>query len=267
MNNSNEINEKIQDLINRGIIIDTEYPRSPQFKDASGMIINNLKVIKFVGMNKRRHAYYEVECHCGNHFICRISHINEGSIKSCGCYISKILHSSKRNIKHGLSRSPLYYCWQSMKARCYNPKNPEYHNYGGRGINICDEWLDKENGFMNFYNWSINNGFIENNKLSIDRINVDGNYEPSNCRWTYDKVQANNKRTSHYITYDRYKFTIDQWADICNLSRDVIVSRLRRGWAVENILFTPAGVKPGVKTKILAIPIEYLKLNKYMEVI
>lgn len=101
--------------------------------------------------------------------------------------------------KHGDTNSEysyLYSRYRNMIARCYNPNSTEYHNYGGRGIKICDEWLEHNNGYSNFKSWAISAGCSP--ELSIDRINNDGNYEPSNCRWVTNQVQANNKRTNIY---------------------------------------------------------------------
>ena len=98
-----------------------------------------------------------------------------------------------------------------MKQRCYNPKNHAYKYYGGRGIKICNKWL---NDFMSFYNWSINNGYAKG--LSIDRINNNGNYEPNNCRWISSSVQMNNTRRNHYVTYKNEIHSIAEWAKILN---------------------------------------------------
>ena len=97
--------------------------------------------------------------------------------------------------------------------------------------------MDPEYGFMNFYNWSMENGYEKG--LTIDRIDNDGPYAPWNCRWVTNKVQANNKRTNHYLTYDKYTYTISEWADICKLTSDAIIGRLKNGWEIGRILTTP----------------------------
>lgn len=119
-------------------------------------------------------------------------------------------------MKHGLSNHKLYEAFTSMKQRCYNQKNPAYIDYGERGIKICDEWLDKENGFITFYNWALENGYEEH--LTIDRKDVNGNYEPSNCRWITNLQQQNNKRNSVKITIDGESKTIAEWSRSSNLS-------------------------------------------------
>lgn len=112
-----------------------------------------------------------------------------------------------------------------MKGRCYNRnRKKDYEEYGARGIIICDEWLNKENGFINFYNWSINNGYDDN--LSIDRINVNGNYEPLNCRWATDKIQANNKTTTIYIEYNGENKPLSYWSEKYNIPYDALNNRI-----------------------------------------
>ena len=124
-----------------------------------------------------------------------------------------------------------------MRQRCHNSKNRGYKNYGARGITVCDEWLDKEAGFMNFYNWAMQNGYQDG--LSIDRINTDGNYEPSNCRWVDMKTQNNNKRNNVYITYKDTTKTLKGWSDYLGINYKCLESRLRSGWSTEKLLMTP----------------------------
>lgn len=125
-----------------------------------------------------------------------------------------------------------------MKARCYNPNNEEYHNYGGRGITICPEWLG-EYGVENFAKWAYKNGFNENaeyGQCTIDRKDVNGNYEPSNCRWTTQKVQANNTRTNVMIEHDGETHSMHEWADILNLD----YTRFQRALRKYNMSFDEA---------------------------
>lgn len=118
-----------------------------------------------------------------------------------------------------------------MKNRCYNKKLKEYKNYGGRGIKICDEW---KNDFLVFYKWSIENGYSDN--LTIDRIDVNGNYEPSNCRWATIEMQANNKTNNHFITYNNQTLTINQWARKLNIPRETIKTRLGKKHPINIVL-------------------------------
>lgn len=240
-------------------IVDTSYPKSKKFKDFSGNKINHLTAIRYVGKSKTGRAYYEWKCDCGNITIAQYSNVISGNTISCGCEGKKII--KKRNKKHGHSRSHLYKIYYHMRYRCYNPNKDNYKDYGGRGIYVCDEWMDPINGFMNFYNWSMNNGYQKG--LSIDRIDNDGPYAPWNCRWVTSKVQSNNTRSNHNITYKKYTYTISQWADICGLTQDAIIGRLKNGWDTEKILFTPLNNME--KTHLFIIPPEFLKLNKYKE--
>ena len=133
-------------------------------------------------------------------------------------------------LKHGMSYSKIYSTWQRIKNRCYRENFPHYKSYGGRGIKVCDEWLDKENGFINFKNWAFNNGYKDG--LSIDRINVNGNYEPSNCRWITMKEQASNKRTNIFYTINGKTMTQTQWCEYYNIPRTNIRRRISSGWSV-----------------------------------
>lgn len=120
-----------------------------------------------------------------------------------------------------------------MKKRCYNLKYKRYNDYGGRGIKICNEWL---NDFKVFYDWAMQNGYKDN--LTIDRIDVNGNYEPSNCRWANIKTQANNKRNNRIIEYKGEFHTMSEWANIYNINYKLLHSRLKKGWNIEKALFT-----------------------------
>lgn len=128
------------------------------------------------------------------------------------------------NYRHGMWGQSIYNRWKHIKQRCYNPNDIGYKYYGGRGIKVCNEWLDKEKGFANFYNWSMQNGYRED--LSIDRINNDGNYEPNNCRWTTRKVQNNNTRRLHIITYNNESHTLTEWSKILNINVTTLSNRI-----------------------------------------
>lgn len=142
---------------------------------------------------------WKCKCDCGNEAVVRHGNLRNGTTQSCGCLHKEIFGKVKRT--HGLSEENkrLYKIWKEMRSRCNNPNNKSYERYGGRGIIVCQEWNDS---FVPFYQWSMKNGYKEDisdsgrNRLSIDRIDNDGNYEPGNCRWTTNDVQANNKRKS-----------------------------------------------------------------------
>lgn len=139
------------------------------------------------------------------------------------------------NYKHGLKGTRLYRIWNGIKNRCFNPNYHRYSDYGGRGIKVCDEW---KNDFQSFYDWSMSNGYSDN--LTIDRINNDGNYEPSNCRWVGLKVQANNSRHCNNIQFNGEVHSISEWARITGIPRYTLNNRINKyGWSIEDSLTKP----------------------------
>lgn len=137
--------------------------------------------------SKRKTHYGRYICKCGVIFDAIIHDVNSGKTKSCGCHNMDSL--IKRNIKHGKRYTRLYSKWLSIKNRCNIQSNKSFMYYGGIGIKICDEW---SNDFMSFYNWAISNGYIDG--LEIDRINNDGNYDPSNCRFVNNCTNKQNTK-------------------------------------------------------------------------
>ncbi len=140
--------------------------------------------IKSLGIYNRRVGIYECPI-CKKHYEVQFASVKSGNTTKCRNCACKI-----RSITHGLRKHRLYSIWAGMKTRVLNANNHTYKNYGGKGVFMCDEWL---NNFQSFYDWAMDNGYDE--KLSIDRINVNGNYEPSNCRWATHEVQTRNTRT------------------------------------------------------------------------
>ena len=118
-----------------------------------------------------------------------------------------------------------------MIQRCTNPQGPKFKNYGGRGIHVCKEWRED---FLSFYNWAIESGYSE--ILSIDRIDVNGNYTPDNCRWANSKTQMNNMTTNVYLEYNGKKQTISQWADEVGINYQTLHKRIADGWDIEKAL-------------------------------
>lgn len=158
--------------------------------------------------------------------------MKNGTTKSCGCYNTEI--KGMQNLIHGLTYHPIWRTYESMKTRCYNPHAAKYERYGARGIKVCDEW---KNDFLAFYTWSIANGWKEG--LSIDRIDNDGDYEPSNCRWSNSIVQANNKSTNRFVTYNGKTQSVAQWGKEVGINPATLYYRLNAGWSIENTLTTP----------------------------
>ena len=162
-------------------------------------------------------------CDCGNIVIVKGVNLKNNRTKSCGCLKKELIVN--RSTKHNQRHTKLYEVWKTMKQRCYNPNNKSFKNYGGRCISICEEW---KNNFTAFYNWSMQNGYEEN--LSIDRINNNGNYEPSICRWTTRIVQQNNTRNNRYITINNETKTLSQWCSFYNIKYTTVASRLQKGY-------------------------------------
>jgi hypothetical protein len=135
-------------------------------------------------------------------------------------------------LTHGLTKHPLFLVWTEIKQRCLYSGHSRYHDYGGRGISICDEW---KNNFKTFYDWCIINGYQKG--LSIDRYpDNDGNYEPSNCRLATTTQQQRNKRDNHILEFNGKKLTIIEWSEYTGVRRSSIHNRLKLGWPIEKIL-------------------------------
>ena len=139
----------------------------------------------------------------------------------------------------------IYRIWLAMRNRCNNPKTDRYQDYGGRGIRICSEWDD----YLNFEKWALTNGYSEN--LSIDRLDNDGDYEPSNCRWATNLEQANNSRQCNFINYQGRTFNVTQWAKVKGLTRACLNNRINvYGWSIEEAMETPMRKNKNRKEKI-----------------
>ena len=141
---------------------------------------------------------------------------------------------SKFEVVHGETGTRLHNIWIGIKTRCYNPNHHNYKDYGDRGIKMCDTW---KNDYLSFAKWSRENGYLED--LSIDRINVDGDYSPENCRWTDRKTQGNNKRNNVMITVNGQTLSRAEWARKNNIPVGAILARQSRGWSDEDSVMTP----------------------------
>lgn len=168
---------------------------------------------------------WRCKCDCGNEVVVHKGGMHKGGTVSCGC--------AKRNrvTKHGFSEGRLDIIFRSMKQRCYDKNAANYATYGGRGIRICEEWIEDKQAF---FDWANQNGYSDS--LSIDRIDVNGDYSPSNCRWATTKEQSNNRRDNVYITYEGLSLTVAEWSVRTNIPYQTIYSRLRSGWSIEDAL-------------------------------
>lgn len=183
-----------------------------------GMKVNRLTAIEFVGTDKNNHALWKFKCDCGKTTIVPATFVVTQNTKSCGCLRMETLKIGQTSIKHGMSKTKIYSTWRAMKSRCVSNKH-----YVNKGISVCEEW----NTFEPFYQWAISNGYSE--ELTIDRIDNNGNYSPSNCRWATQKQQANNRSTSLHIFYQGECRTLAEWADLLHIKRSTIKSRYYHG--------------------------------------
>ena len=207
----------------------------PKYLDITGQEFGRLKVIEFAGYDQNKAITWRCKCECGNTVVVRSDHLRYGRTSSCGCMKAEI--SAKRgkdSAKHGMWNTRLYHCWQSMKQRCDGTSNEtNKKRYHDRGIRVCDEWY---NSFETFMKWSLENGYQDN--LTLDRIDSDGNYEPSNCRWANAITQQNNVSTNKYLQYKGKTQTMAEWAREYNMKYTLLQTRLRRGWTIERALET-----------------------------
>ena len=164
-------------------------------KDLSGQRFGRLVVLERSGTTKHRNTIWLCQCDCGNTKEVQKPNLTSGDIKSCGCLKSE--KTSERNFKHGLSHHYLYVTWTAAKKRTTNPKYEEFEYYGGRGIKMADEWLNDPKAFID---WILKNLGERPEGCSLDRINTDGNYEPSNLRWATASEQRINQRRREVMT-------------------------------------------------------------------
>ncbi len=199
-----------------------------KFIDLTNKKFGKLKALEYKGRNKSG-GVWRCLCDCGKEVFILGGNLRKGKTQSCGCYRFGLRQT------HGKVNTRIYRIWKGIKQRCINVKHNFYKDYGGRGITICDEW---RNDFQAFYDWAITHGYSDD--LTIDRINNDGNYEPSNCRWTTNKTQQRNKRTNHLVMYKGEIHTIAEWSEIFDIPYNALYLRLVvRNWSVEKAFTTP----------------------------
>ena len=207
-------------------------PNTPNFKDLTGCTFGKLTVVGYAGQNERQQgANWLCRCDCGQEKVIYGSHLRRGAIVSCGCY--RLESARDRHVTHGGRRTPEYKVWCGIKERCLNPNSKAYINYGGRGITVCDRWVKSFAAFLSDMGKRPRSGY------ELDRIDVNRGYEPNNCRWVKPIVNARNKRTSHLLTFKGETLCISEWAERLGCRQQAILSRIRRGWSVEQALTTP----------------------------
>lgn len=197
-----------------------------------GKKFGRLKVIEEIPERKNGGKVYKCLCDCGNYTDVRGSFLRNGKTKSCGCLMIDT------NTKHGKYGTRIYNIYYGIIQRCYNTNDKDhYPRYGGRGIKVCDEWL---NDFMKFYNWAMDNGYNDNS--TIDRINNNGNYEPNNCRWVTTYEQNKNRSNSILVHYKNETKSITEWIKELKLTIPYITINkrlLKYGYSVEEAFYEP----------------------------
>lgn len=193
-----------------------------------GKVFDHLSVVErledYVTPTGGKHKRYLCKCSCGKETAVLKEYLTSGRQKSCGC-------QRGREITHGHTSTRIYRIWANMVNRCTNPNNPAYHNYGGRGITVCDEWRK----FEPFLAWAESSGYSD--QLTIDRIDNESGYYPENCRWVNDFTQANNKRSNRFVEYGGQSMTLADWSRAVGIPYKTLHRRLvASGWDVERAL-------------------------------
>jgi hypothetical protein len=199
------------------------------FRDLTGQRFGQLVAIEYIKSSKR--SKWLCVCDCGKETNVITDNLTRGHTTSCGCIRPKAL--LKAVTKHEMCHTKVYHAWNAMRSRCINENNSKYPIYGGRGIKVCDRWVDS---FENFYE---DMGEPPTPKHSIDRIDVNGNYEPSNCKWSTQKEQCNNQRRCRKIEYNNETHTIKEWAELKGISYSKLIQRIDKlNWTFEKAIST-----------------------------
>lgn len=205
------------------------------FIDLTGKRYGELVVVKRSENTSKGLATWECKCDCGKTTIVRGSSLRNSTVKSCGCRRFRI----KPTLQHGMSHTKLYYVWNNIKRRCYEKTNPAYKNYGGRGIKMCDSW---KNSFESFGEWALNNGYSDS--LTIERVDVNGNYCPENCTWIPRNKQQNNRTSCLFYTYNGETKNLMEWCNYFNMPYMTVYTRLFRwNWDFERAISEPIHVE------------------------
>lgn len=195
-------------------------------RNLTGQRFGRLTVTKEAGRDAQKRALWLCKCDCGNEKIVASYLLKRGSVKSCGCYAAEVRHSPNTfAVTHGGYKTRLYKTWESMRQRCNNKNSSGYNSYGGRGIRVCDEWSD----FGSFRDWAYANGYDDTapkGRCTLDRIDNDGDYEPSNCRWVDSKTQAQNRSATHKYEYNGEILSIRELSDKTGVNYSLLYRRI-----------------------------------------
>lgn len=202
--------------------------------DLTGQRFGMLTVLPYAGKSKHKHTIWLCKCDCGNEKVIDGQHLKQGNTRSCGCLekYNRSIFGTRSKRTHQMKNTRIYHIWQGAKNRVFNKNDEHWLAYGGRGITMCKEWATS---FEHFCAWAFANGYSEN--LTIDRIDVNGNYCPENCRWVTNAEQQRNKRNNRYYTYNGKTQLIPAWAKEFGVTDSTIRSRIRRGIPPEKVFF------------------------------
>lgn len=210
-----------------------------KFIDLTGQRFGSLLVVSRAANYIDGSAQWNCRCDCGAMRVIRGSQLRRGERKSCGCVMKTVGpknllgYLQKRKEESGIISQRLYRIWKNMCGRCNDPNKDHYSDYGGRGISVSPEWLD----FKCFQSWALGSGYKE--CLTLDRINVNGNYEPKNCRWQTQKQQCNNKRNNIVIEWSGRQLTLKELAETTGLKYSTLYWRVSHGWSIERAVMEP----------------------------
>lgn len=199
-------------------------------KNIIGYRFGRLTVVdEYENRNKEGRRLWICSCDCGNSAIVDTKSLTTGSTTSCGCYRRE--KHKQLTTKHGESKRKLYYVWNDMKSRCADANAAPYKDYGGRGISVCDEWVSS---YKAFRDWAVENGYADG--LTLDRIDVNGDYTPCNCRWVTMKIQSNNKRNNRIVEYNGQSHTVSEWSELTGIRKETLLYRINAGWDIDEAL-------------------------------
>ena len=215
-----DIDLKVNEMYGRLNLCSRECYIKSRTKNYSGEVVGYLTVIEVENdISKRKWkkngVYWRCICKCGNEVTVAADYISSGNAKSCGC--------KKMENFNGKTDTPEYRVWSAMKHRCYNINNKKYQDYGGRGIKVCQEWLNSFNNFL------VDMGERPSDKHSIDREDVNGDYTKDNCRWVTQDIQSRNKRNNHWIEYNGTRMILKDWANYFGVNRTTLLERVQNG--------------------------------------
>jgi hypothetical protein len=206
-------------------VINTSERKGNGFNDLTGNKYGRLTVVGLSPKKSGRKSFWVCKCICGNEHLVRSDSLKSGNVQSCGCLKKE---QDRENLtkyhRHKESHTHLHDTWLGIKARVSNPNNKSYGRYGGRGIKMCDDWF---NSYESFRDWAKSNGYDES--LTIERIDVNGNYEPDNCTWIPWSEQANNRRSTIWIEWEGKRQNATQWAKELGFKPKTIMERYNKG--------------------------------------